>query len=109
MFVNSFVPHSLNVLDFFDKTEGTVIGKQLIEYLNNLALSTDLTNDDILVQTSYADPLFQGYRTFNVGTITIEGATNNKYENKDMFYNYTNAVLTEPTLSTSNVWTLTIS
>ena len=107
--INPKITITLNVLDFFDKTEGTVIGKQLIEYLNNLALSTDLTNDDILVQTSYADPLFQGYKTFNVGTITIEGATNNKYENKDMFYNYTSAVLTEPTLSTSNVWTLTIS
>lgn len=106
--VNPKITIVLNALEFFDKSEGTVIGNQLIEYLNNLSLSTDLTTDDILVQASYADPLFQGYRTYNIGNITIEGANNNKYENKDMFYSYSTVELTA-SQTESNIWTLTVS
>ena len=68
---------------FFTTDEIEQVGQQVIDVLNGLPIASDLQTNQVLIETMNADPLFMGQRTYDVGTITFENATNG-----DTFYNY---------------------
>lgn len=80
----------LNIFEYFTVDEVPLIGKTLLDYLNNLQISQDLKAQDVLVQTTYADPQFLNKTTFTVPTngITITGATSGVYSNPDGYFLY---------------------
>lgn len=65
-----------------------LIANNVITYLNNLQLSTNITPLNISDEAEYADPLFRGRSTFNIDSVTIDGKTT-EFKNLDTFYNYT--------------------
>lgn len=68
---------------FFTTDEIENVGQQVINFLNELPISTDLQTNQVLVETMNADPLFMGQRTYDVGTITFTSTSN-----PDTFYAY---------------------
>lgn len=97
----------LKTFDYFTTDEVPIIGNELIKYLNSLQLSQNLTEQNILIQTSYADPLFLNKTTYTVGSISITGAVSGTYSNPDTYYNYT--TVSSPDTSVSGQVTFTIS
>ena len=97
--VNPKIDITITELDYFDINKMVDIGKAVIDYLNNLQLSTDLTAQNILIQTTYADPLFLGKNTYIVTNVAITGGTDGTYSNQDTYYNYTNAVYSNGVLT----------
>lgn len=85
---------TLTKLNYYDESEETSIKNNLIEYLNNLKLSTDLTTQQILVQVAQLDPLFLSTPTYSVASVSITGAQNNKYTNPNTYYNYSASDIT---------------
>ena len=77
---------TINTMSYFSTDEFDGIGKDLINYLNNLPISSNLNQTDILIETVFADPQFKNKPTYTVGAITIASATN-----PDTYYNYTSA------------------
>lgn len=81
-----------NVLNMYfteDFVKG-VIGKGLIDYLNDLPLSTNITADDIKVKMFDLDPRYSGNWDFALGTVTVNSASS--YTNSDTYYDYTTLV-----------------
>ena len=95
-----------NTLDmyFTESFAKDVIGKGLIDYLNNLTLSSDISPDEIKVKAYDLDPRYSGNWDFNVRTVTVNGNATT-YTNADTFYNYSTLVYddsgTYPTLTIS--------
>ena len=87
---------------YFTSEELDNVRKGLIEYLNKLQLTSDLTANAILVETMFLDPLFKGRATYTVGNITISSATN-----PDTYYNYKfeDSSATE----SGGTWTITLA
>ena len=98
---------TLNIFNYFTTEEVPVIGNELINYLNSLQISKDLTEQDVLIQTSYADPLFLNKTTYTVDSVTITGAVSGTYTNPDTYYNYT--TISAPDTSVAGKVTFTIS
>lgn len=83
-----------NVNQYFDENLAVgILGKGLIDYLNNLQLSTNITEDDLKIQTYSLDPKYTGLYDFTVNSVTIASATSGVYLNADTYYNYTTATL----------------
>lgn len=101
--VHPTISIKLNTEAYFTDSEVTDIGNDLIEYLNNLPISTDLTAQNILIEVASADPLFLGRNTYTVAQVNINGATSGSYANPDTYYKYTNIAYE------SNTTTITIS
>lgn len=97
---------TLSIFEFFEKEEVKDIANELFEYLNNLPISTNLTEQNVLIETSYADPQFLGKNTYNVSDVSINGAVNGVYTNPDTYYRYTN--YSDPIIS-GNTCTFTLS
>lgn len=76
---------SITPIKYFTPSEFESISSSLMEYLNELSISTALDDTDILVQTINSDPHFKGNPTYTVGTITIDSSISNE----NTFYNYT--------------------
>ena len=68
------------------------IANNVIDYMNNLQLSEDVTANMLENEVEYADPLFRGRRTFSINSITINASTS--YTNPDTYFNYTNTDIT---------------
>lgn len=73
----------------FTQDEVDVIGNNIINYLNNLPLSTNLTINKLISEAIQADPYFSGRATYGVNSVSIDD-TNSDYLNTDTFYNYQN-------------------
>lgn len=84
--------------------EFKTIGDELIKYLNDISIGESISTNNILIQTSYADPTFKGKPTYNVGTITIDTTTykdsNNNPLNPLTYYRYTTLKVTKSNDST---------
>lgn len=72
--------------EYFTTDEFTVIYSTLSQYLNGLSISENLDKTDILIQTTFADPLFKARPTYSVANVTID---ENFTVNPDTYYNYT--------------------
>lgn len=70
---------------FFVASEFEQVSYRLMQYLNELDISTDLDETSIMIETVGSDPEFKGRPTYIVKSINIDDATN-----PDTFYNYTN-------------------
>lgn len=103
---NPTITITLNIFEYFEKEEVNDIANELFEYLNNLPISTDLTTQNVLIETSYADPQFLGKSTYNVSTVEIDGDVNGTYANPDTYYKYSQIGDID---ITGNVCTFTIS
>ena len=66
-----------------------IIGKGLIEYLNHLQLSSNISSDEIMTQAYSLDPRYTGKYDFTVESVVIDEADNNDvFTNQDTYYNY---------------------
>ena len=74
--------------DSYVDTTDDLIKQRIVNYVNSLPLSTDLTNLNIQKEVSYADPLYNGRYTFIVTNSSISSPSN-----PDTYFN----------ISTSNI------
>lgn len=79
-----------------NNSTANTVASAVIEYINNLQLSTDLKVKDIENECEYNDPLFRGRRTFNVASVTINSLSAN-FVNQDTYYDYKNVNITNNT------------
>lgn len=86
--VNPKITININTFDNWNDSEKETITNNLIDYLNNLQLSNDLYSQQLLVKIAQFDPLFLGKPSYNVTTVSIEGAENGIYTNKNTYYKY---------------------
>ena len=89
--VHPTITISLTKQSSYDVSEEDIIKENLIEYLNNLPLSTDLTNNMLISEVSSYDPLFLSQSTYIINSISITGSSNNVYTNPDAYYKYSDA------------------
>lgn len=64
----------ITALDYFaseNNYTSNLIANNVIDYLNNLPLSSTLNSHDIYDVVKYSDPLFRGRSTFDIGEITL--------------------------------------
>lgn len=82
---------TITPLNYFTTDEFDVIKSTMINYLNQLPLSTDLSDTEIIIQLAGADPLFKSRPTYivDVNSITISNATN-----PDTYFAYQNMTYT---------------
>ena len=74
------------------------IGNNLMEYLNNLQISKNLTNRELMNEVEYSDPLFRGRRTYDIDSIVItDQEEDGSYINQDTYYNYTTITIDNTT------------
>lgn len=85
--LNPEISVTLNIERYFTQDEIDTIGVVLIEYLNELPISSNLSAQKLMVEVLDADPRFRGVITYTVGDIKIAGATT--YENPDGHFKYT--------------------
>ncbi len=71
-----------------------VIANDVIEYLNNLNISEDISNIELLSTVLYADPLYRNNNTYIVKEVTIDGSADD-FENPDTYFNYTTFTVDE--------------
>lgn len=98
--VNPTIEITLNTFEYFNQSEIDEIANSLFDYLNNLAIGKDITAQDILIQTSYADPQFLNKNTYIVGDIKVNNVLGGTYSNPDAYYNYTQVNITGTTTTT---------
>lgn len=91
---------SFTARQYFTTDEFPNIANTIMKYLNELPISTDLVQNEILVEAIYADPLFKSKPTYMVNSVTISESTN-----KDTYYNYTQFSYTQE----GSVYTLSLS
>lgn len=70
---------------YFSKNEFPTIFERLCKYLNSLPLSTNVTEQNLIIQTVYADPQFKSKATYAVGTVTIPASAST---NADTYFDY---------------------
>lgn len=70
---------------YFSKDEFPTIYERLCKYLNSLPLSTNVTEQNLIIQTVYADPQFKSKATYAVGTVTIPASAST---NADTYFDY---------------------
>ena len=70
---------------YFSKDEFPMIFERLCKYLNSLPLSTNVTEQNLIIQTVYADPQFKSKATYAVGTVTIPTSAS---KNADTYFDY---------------------
>lgn len=70
---------------YFSKDEFQTIYERLCKYLNSLPLSTNVTEQNLIIQTVYADPQFKSKATYAVGTVTIPASAS---KNADTYFDY---------------------
>ena len=70
---------------YFSKDELPTIYERLCKYLNSLPLSTDVTEQNLIIQAVYADPQFKSKATYGVGTVTIPASAS---KNADTYFDY---------------------
>lgn len=70
---------------YFSKDEFPTIFERLCKYLNSLPLSTNVTEQNLIIQTVYADPQFKSKATYAVGTVTIPTSAS---KNADTYFDY---------------------
>ena len=82
---------TITPLNYFTTDEFDLIKATMINYLNQLPLSTDLSDTEIIIQLAGADPLFKSRPTYivDVNSITISTATN-----PDTYFAYQNMTYT---------------
>lgn len=76
-----------------DNSTSTIIAQNVIDYLNNLRLSSKIYLNDIWNVVSNSDPKFRGKSTYSITSITIDDSTNydsttQAYTLPDTFFNY---------------------
>lgn len=69
---------------FFSTEEFTSIASSIMKYLNELPIGYQLTQQDVILQAIYADPLFRGIATYQVISVDISDV-----DNSDTYFNYT--------------------
>ena len=63
------------------------IAAKVIQYLNSIALSGQVTNNKLWSVVTYADPKFRGEATYSIDSITFNGKTD-AYNLPDTYFNY---------------------
>lgn len=97
--INPTITININTFPYFNESEVNEIANDLFDYLNNLPISTDITAQNILIESAYADPKFLGQPTYYVTSVAIAGAVSGTYKNEDTYYRYskveyTNGIIT---------------
>lgn len=86
--INPTITITLNKYDNWNDSETDVIKNELKNYLNELKLSTDLYEQDLLVKVSQFDPLFLGKPSYRVSSVVVEGSNEGVYKNTNTYYKY---------------------
>lgn len=97
--LNPTIVIKLNPRNFFvegssDKSTGVIVGKSIINYLNNLRISQDIVYLELSSEVLYSDPLYRNVRTFDIVSIETNGVSSN-FTNPDTYFNYTNVVISD--------------
>lgn len=76
--------------DAFNDTLQKIVNR-VVDYMNNLSLSTDAESSLVQMQAQAADPLFRGLPTYLVTDVYFETDFQQRdYTNQDTYYNYGN-------------------
>lgn len=97
---------AINAYDYFTTDEFSSIANKIISYLNNLPLSQDIDDNNLLITIIEADPKFKGNPTYYVNNITIDSSFT---PNPDSYYKYTTFTYSVPNNLYPNQYLLTIT
>ena len=82
--INPTITLTITALPYFSSDEIETIAQNVIKYMNALTIDTKVSNNELLIQTVYADPTFKGKPTY----ITVS-ASAASHSNNLTYYKYT--------------------